>query len=159
MKPLERDVETLRRVPLFAGLSTAALKLLAYTAEIVHFQPGEVIARAGEQRRAIDLVVEGDIEVWLDQPGARSVRLWTMGPPSLVGETAVLCRAAPATTVRAKGPVVTFRIASDVFVALLQDHAEMRFHVMKKLAQQLESASFMLGHGGSLKAPVQSSAV
>ena len=43
MQSLERDVETLRKIPLFADLPTARLKLIAYTAEVVRFEPGEVI--------------------------------------------------------------------------------------------------------------------
>ena len=45
MQPMMRDVEMLRNIPLFAGLPTPRLKLIAYTAEVIHFEPGEVIVQ------------------------------------------------------------------------------------------------------------------
>ena len=61
-----KDVETLRNIPLFAGLPTARLKLIAYTAEVVHFEPGEDVVQQGEPADAVYILIEGEAEVWLD---------------------------------------------------------------------------------------------
>ena len=92
MQPLERDVETLRNIPLFADLPTARLKLIAYTAEVVRFEPGEVIVQQGDPADAVYIIAEGEAEVWLADADGHTMRLGTMGRHTLFGETAVLCQ-------------------------------------------------------------------
>jgi CRP/FNR family cyclic AMP-dependent transcriptional regulator len=116
MQPLERDVETLRRIPLFAGLPTARLKLIAYTAEVMEFAPGETIIRQGDP----------------------------MGRHSLFGEVAVLSKGRRTTTIRARSRVATFKISADVFLDLVRQSPEISMQVMTVLAQRLESSSALL---------------
>ena len=147
MESLQRDAEALRRIPLFSGLVPARLKLIAYAAEVVHFEPGEVIARQGEPPDAIDIIAEGEAEVWLTHADGRSVRLCTIGRHSLLGEAALLCHGCRTATVRAKGQVVTFRISTRVFLDLLREHPEIRIQVMRGLARRLEHVSVTLQQG------------
>lgn len=144
MPPLDRDVETLRNIPLFKSLPTARLKLIAYTAEVVRFEPGEVIVQQGDPADAVYIIAEGDAEVWLTDGTGRSIRLNTMGPNTLFGEIAVLCRGKRTTTVKAKTPVVTFKISSNVFLDLLRQSPEIGMQVMTVLAERLERTTALL---------------
>ena len=112
MQPLEKDVETLRNIPLFAGLPTARLKLIAYTAEIMSFAPGEVIVRQGDPADAVYIITEGEAEVLLTNDEGREIPLTTMGRNTLFGEIAVLCQGRRTTTVKARERVVTFKISA-----------------------------------------------
>lgn len=138
MRPLERDVETLRNIPLFAGLPTARLKLIAYTAETVRFEPGEVIVQQGDPADAVYIIVEGEAEVWLADSAGHGMRLATLGPHSLFGETAVLAQSRRTATVQAKDPVATFKISASVFLDLVRQSQEIAIQVMTVLAQRLE---------------------
>jgi len=144
MQSLERDVETLRNIPLFAGLPTARLKLIAYTAEIVRFEPGEVIVRQGGPADAVYIIVEGEAEVLLTDTAGHSVRLAMLGPHSLFGEIAVLARSRRTATVQAKDPVVTFKISADVFLDLVRQSPDIGMQVMTVLAQRLERTNALL---------------
>ncbi len=144
MQSLERDVETLRNIPLFAGLPTARLKLIAYTAEIVRFEPGEVIVQQGDQADAVYIIAEGEAEVWLTDTSGHRVRLATLGPHSLFGETAVLARSRRTATVQAKDPVVAFKISGNVFLDLVRQSPEIGMQVMTVLAQRLERTAALL---------------
>src|SRR5947207_11754120 len=104
--PLEQDVETLRNIPLFAGLPTARLKLIAYTAEVVRFAPGEVIVQQGDAADAVYIITEGQAVFFFKQKAAYEINLATMGPHSLFGETAVICKGQRTATVKAKDRVV-----------------------------------------------------
>jgi CRP-like cAMP-binding protein len=148
MEPLERDVETLRNIPLFAGLPTARLKLIAYTAEIVRFGPGEPIVRQGDPADAVYIVTEGEAEVWLRDAEGHEVLLATMGRNSLFGETAVLSRGRRSATVSAKGAVTTFKISDKVFLDLLRQSPEISMQVMMVIAQRLEATSARLQQQG-----------
>jgi CRP-like cAMP-binding protein len=139
--PLEQDVETLRNIPLFAGLPTPRLKLIAYTAEVVRFAPGEVIVQQGDQADAVYIITEGDAEVWLRDAEGTQIHLATMGPNSLFGETAVICKGRRTATVKAKDGVATFKIAANLFLDLVRQSPEIGMQVMIVLAQRVERTS------------------
>ena len=144
MQPMMRDVEMLRNIPLFAGLPTARLKLIAYTAEVVHFEPEEVIVQQGDPADAVYIIAEGEAEVWLAALDGHSVRLGTLGRHSLLGEIAVLCNGRRTATVRAKDRVVTLKIAARVFLDLLRQSPEIGMQVMTILAERLERSTALL---------------
>ncbi|HEX2481466.1 MAG TPA: cyclic nucleotide-binding domain-containing protein [Methylomirabilota bacterium] len=142
--PLERDVETLRRIPLFAGLPTARLKLIAYTAEVVEFAPGETIIRQGDPADAVYILTEGEADVSIRDSDGHELELPTMGRNSLFGEVAVLSKGRRTTTIRARSRVATFKISADVFLDLVRQSPEISMQVMTVLAQRLESSSALL---------------
>ena len=139
--PLEQDVETLRNLDLFAGLPTARLKLIAYTAEIVRFAPGEVIVQQGDPADAVYIITEGETEVWLHDAEGNEIKLATMGPNSLFGETAVICKGRRTATVKAKDRVTTFKISANLFLDLVRQSPEIGMQVMTVLAQRVERTS------------------
>jgi CRP-like cAMP-binding protein len=169
MPPLDRDVETLRAIPLFKSLPTPKLKLIALTAEVVRFEPGEAIVQQGDPADAVYIIAEGETEVWLERvPGAQAEpaerahhseaggrepgvgagrpgrRIAAMGPNTLFGEIAVLCRGKRTTTVRARTPVVTFKIRDNVFMDLVRQSPEIGMQVMTVLAERLERTTSLL---------------
>ncbi len=142
--PLERDVDTLRNIPLFAGLPTARLKLIAYTAEMVHFEAGEVIVRQGDPGDAVYIIAEGEAEVLLTDDGGKELSLGTMGRHTLFGEIAVLGQGRRTTTVKAKDRVVTYKISAQLFLELVRSSPEIGRQVMTVLAQRLERSTVRL---------------
>ena len=144
MRLLERDVETLRNIPLFAGLPTPRLKLIAYTAEVVCFQPGEVIVQQGDPADAVYIITAGEADVELTDQDGHGLHLTTMGPNTLFGETGVLCRGRRTATVRARTPTVTFKIAAKVFLDLVRQSPEIAMQVMTVLAERVERSSRLL---------------
>lgn len=144
MQPLERDVETLRNIPLFANLPTVRLKLIAYTAEVVNFEPGEVIVQQGDPADAVYIIAEGEAEVWLTDDDGHELMLNTMGRHSLFGELGVLCGGRRTTTVRATERVVTFKISARLFLDLVRQSPEIGMQVMTVLAQRLERTTLRL---------------
>jgi CRP/FNR family transcriptional regulator, cyclic AMP receptor protein len=144
MQPLERDVETLRNIPFFAGLPTARLKLIAYTAEVIRFEAGEVIVRQGDPADAVYIIVEGEADVWVASDKGSEIQLTTMGPHTIFGEIAVLTQGRRTTTVRAKDQVVAFKIAAKLFLDLVRQSPEIGMQVMTVLAQRLERVTARL---------------
>ena len=139
--PLEQDVETLRNIPLFAGLPTPRLKLIAYTAEVVRFAPGEVIVQQGDPADAVYIVTEGEAEVWIRDAEGNEIHLATMGRNSLFGETAVICKGRRTSTVKARDRVATFKIRDTLFLDLVRQSPEIGMQVMTVLAERVERTS------------------
>jgi CRP/FNR family cyclic AMP-dependent transcriptional regulator len=144
MQSLNRDVEMLRNIPLFAGLPTPRLKLIAYTAEVVQFEPGEMIVHQGDPADAVYIVAEGEAEIWLTAPSGHVVQLLTVGRHSLLGEVSVLSSGRRTATVQAKDRVVTLKIQAQVFLELLQQSPEIGMQVMRILAERLERSTVLL---------------
>ena len=68
MSLLTDEVEVLRRSPMFAGVETPQLKLLAYTGEMVRFDAGEVLFRQGDPGDSAYVILSGEVVVLAESP-------------------------------------------------------------------------------------------
>ena len=59
---LAQEYELLRRVPFFAEIEPAKLKLLAFMSERVGFDDGKLLCRQGDPGDAAYLIIEGEVE-------------------------------------------------------------------------------------------------
>src|SRR2546428_9866315 len=67
---LKQEFELLRRVPMFAEIEPAKLKLLAFMSERVGFDAGKRLMQQGDPADAAYLIIEGQAEVILETPAA-----------------------------------------------------------------------------------------
>jgi len=133
---LQEDVEVLRKVPLFAKIEPARLKLLAFTSEHLEFQPGEALCRQGEPGDAAFIVLDGAAEVVVrSDQGAMKVA--TIGKYDIVGEIAILCNVPRTASVVATAPLVALRVSKDGFFNLVTQFPQVGVEVMQELAQRL----------------------
>jgi CRP-like cAMP-binding protein len=137
---LKEEVELLQRIPFFANIEPAKLKLLAFTSERVGFEPGQLIFKQGDMGDAAYIVIEGEAEVLVDTAGGKTV-VATLGKNAFVGEIAILCDVPRTATVRAKGRVVALRIAKELFMRLVTEFPQMAIAIMRELAHRLEMAN------------------
>ena len=140
---LEKEVEILRRVPLFANIDPAKLKLIAFTSERLSFRAGQVLVRQGNAGDAAFILLEGVAEVVLDQGGQELIVAELKGN-DIVGEMAILCDVPRTATIRAKTPVTTLKVTKDVFFRLIHDFPEIGVEVMRMLAHRLEHTTQQL---------------
>ena len=141
---LKQEFELLRRVPMFAEIEPAKLKLLAFMSERVAFDPGKPLVRQGDPADAAYLIIEGHAEVMVETP-AGPVIVATNGPNELVGEMGILCDAPRNATVRAKDRVVALRISKDPFMRMVREFPTMAVSIMQELAQRVTSTNIELG--------------
>src|SRR5262245_13656449 len=122
MESVARKMDTLRTIGPFAEVPSARLKPAAEAAELVRFGAGEVIVRQGDSGDAVFALIDGQAEVWLEEPERRPVLLRTMLAGQLFGETAVLYRGPRSATIKAKTDVTTLKVPGPVFLELM--HAD-----------------------------------
>ena len=67
------DVEALRRIPYFAMMDSAKLKLLAFTSTRVQLAQGGVLCREGEPGDAAYIVLEGEADIVVAAEDGRDV--------------------------------------------------------------------------------------
>ncbi len=141
---LQRDLQCLRRLPLFRDIDPQRLKLLAFASERVHFDPGEVVCRQGEPGDAAYVILEGRARVLREGPeGALEVA--QLGPNDVVGEIAILCGVPRTATVVADGPLEALRIDRETFLATVRQFPEIALGIMRELALRLHETTRRLG--------------
>jgi CRP/FNR family cyclic AMP-dependent transcriptional regulator len=135
---LAQEYELLRRVPFFAEIEPAKLKLLAFMSERVGFDPGKSLFHQGDQADAAYLIIEGEAEVIVDTPSG-PLTLATLGSNEIVGEMAILCDVPRTATIRAKTRLVCLRISKDPFMRMVREFPNMAVSIMQELAHRLEA--------------------
>src|SRR5690348_8077473 len=117
---LKQEFEVLRRVPMFAAIEPARLKLLAFMCERVGFDAGNRLMQQGDPADAAYLIIDGHAEVILETPSG-PVIVATLGVNEIVGEMGILGNAPRAATVRAKDRLIALRIPKEPFIRLLRE--------------------------------------
>jgi CRP-like cAMP-binding protein len=140
---LQQEFELLRRVPFFAEIEPAKLKLLAFMSERVNFEDQKNVVRQGDPPDAAYLIIEGEAEVVLETE-AGPITVATLPPNSLFGEIAILCNTPRNATVRAKGRLVALRIAKDPFLRMVREFPTMAVSIMRELAHRLDATNNQL---------------
>ena len=133
---LKDEVDLLRKVPLFAQVEPAKLKLLAFTSSRMVFQPGQELFRQGDPGDAAYLIISGEADVVAETP-AGEVPVATVGQNAVVGEIAILCDVPRTATVRAGTRLETLKIEKEHFLRLLRELPNIAVEVMRELADRL----------------------
>jgi len=140
---LAQEYELLRRVPFFAEIEPAKLKLLAFMSERVGFDDGKVVCHQGDAGDAAYLIIEGEADIVLEGP-AGPITVATLGANDIVGEMSILTNAPRNATVRAKGRLTTLRIAKDPFMRMVREFPAMAVSIMQELAHRVQSTNSQL---------------
>jgi CRP-like cAMP-binding protein len=140
---LKQEFELLRRVPFFAEIEPAKLKLLAFMSERVGFDPGKRLFRQGDPADAAYLIIDGHADVILETPGG-PVIVATLSANDIVGEIAILCNVPRTATICAKDRLTTLRISKEPFMRMVREFPNMAISIMQELAHRLESTNNQL---------------
>jgi HEAT repeat protein len=131
----------LRRVPLFAELSTADLKQVANIASEQQFPDGEAIFLQGEPGEEMYIIVSGEVRVLVSKEGKAESEVARRKTGEVVGEMAVISREPRMASLVAAGEVRTLCIDRKSFEGLLSERPETSLHVMRVLCQRLKEAT------------------
>jgi CRP-like cAMP-binding protein len=142
---LKDEVGLLKKVPLFAQIDPAKLKLLAFTSERMAFQPGQVICRQGDPGDAAYVIISGDADV-VAETAVGEVPLARVGQNAIIGEIAILCDVPRTATVKAGTRIETLKIEKEHFLRLMREFPDMAIQVMRELADRLSKTTAELSH-------------
>lgn len=145
--PLDRvaRLRALHRAPAFPSASMDALSEMASHMKEVRLEAGEALWEVGTPADAFLVLCEGTVR-YTSQRGDWSV---DVGPGGVPGLPATLARGRRSMEARARTPVVALRMESEPFLDVLEDHFEMAFELLGRLARCVLSADAPLGATGS----------
>ncbi len=139
---IEQEVEILRRIPLFANVESAKLKLMCFASERITYKSGQSLFEQGDVGDAAFIIIEGaaDVIVTHDAP----LVVAQVGKDDIVGEIAILVDIPRTATVTATSDLTTLKITKDLFFRMITDFPEMGVEIMRVLAQRLEKTTAQL---------------
>ena len=139
---IEQEVETLRRIPLFANVEPAKLKLMCFASERITYKSGQSLCEQGDIGDAAFIIIEGTADVIVTREAPMVVA--QVGTDDIVGEIAILVDIPRTATVTATSELTALKITKDLFFRMVTDFPEMGVEIMRVLAQRLEQTTAQL---------------
>jgi CRP-like cAMP-binding protein len=127
----------LRRVPLFASVEPAKLKLLAFTSDVVTYRAGQVLFRRGDVGDAAYVIIEGKAQVTIATETGEVIPVANFKDGDFLGEIAILCDTPRTATITASSELKTLRIRKESFFQLLRQFPEIAIEMTRVLAERL----------------------
>lgn len=144
MATLTDEVELLRKIPLFAGIDPAKLKLLAFASERKVYKPGQNLFKQGDPGDAAYVIVSGNAEVVINNDKEDLV-VATLGENEFIGEISILCDVPRTATIRAGDSLETLKIKKEHFLGLVSQVPDLAVEIMRELAYRLSKTTAELG--------------
>ncbi len=117
---LERRIQILSGVSLFAGMERAELASIASTLKVAPFAKDEVITRQGAVAHWLYVLVLGEADVWFEPPAGERRLLATLTAGAVFGEMGMMTGAPRTATVTARTIAECYRIDKTSFDSILQ---------------------------------------
>jgi CRP/FNR family cyclic AMP-dependent transcriptional regulator len=133
---LTKDVEILSKIPLFAKVNPAKLKLLAFTSERLEYVSGDELFHQDDDGDAAYVILEGEADILVDTPRS-AIKITTLGKNDIIGEIAILCDVPRTATVVAHSDLDTLRVSKERFFHLVTQFPQVGVAVMSALASKL----------------------
>jgi len=139
---IEQEVEILRRIPLFANIESAKLKLMCFASERITYKSGQSLFEQGDIGDAAFIIIEGTADVIVNPEAPMVVA--QVGKDDIVGEIAILVDIPRTATVTPTSELTALKITKDLFFRMITDFPEMGVEIMRVLAQRLEQTTAQL---------------
>ncbi|MCF8034951.1 MAG: cyclic nucleotide-binding domain-containing protein [Desulfarculaceae bacterium] len=130
--------ETLARVPLFSMMKKRELNNIADMAEVLLYEPGEMIIREGDSDGRLFVILEGQVEVVKNLGQANWRNLNRLGQGSYFGEMAVLGTSRRTASVVAVEQAKLMCLADFNLRAAMEKHPNIAIELLQTLAARLE---------------------
>ncbi|MGZ4712406.1 MAG: Crp/Fnr family transcriptional regulator [Acidimicrobiia bacterium] len=114
----------------------AEIGFFKHARDIVVYEPGDALFRAGDPGDTMFAVIEGEVDLVVDDR-----RLDTVGPGGIVGEMALVDAAPRSATAVARTPARVAKVTKREFTFLVQEHPTFALQVMAVLAERLRRAN------------------
>ena len=130
-------IAQLGKIPLFAGLTPAALELISRVATEETHGLGTRLFQHGDPGDKLYVLLEGRIRISRDVPGMGEEALAVLGPGAVFGEMALLDDAPRSADARVHERCRVLSIPKDAFEDLLFLHKDLAYEVLWSVVRML----------------------
>jgi CRP/FNR family transcriptional regulator, cyclic AMP receptor protein len=134
------NLELIRRVPLFALLTSGQAEAVANAVVKRRFKRGEIIVEQGEKSNTLFIILTGRLRVVTSDKRGREVILATLQPGDYIGEMSLIDNGAHSATCRAEVQTDMLALGRAEFARCLPENSSMAYAIMKGLVQRLRQA-------------------
>ena len=139
---IEQEVEILRKIPLFANIDAAKLKLMCFASQRLTFAEGQTVCDQGDVGDSAFVIINGTADVVVENNGPLVVA--QVGKNDIIGEIAILCDVPRTATIVATSELTALEVTKDLFFRMVTDFPEMAVEIMRVLAHRLEHTTALL---------------
>ncbi|WP_437738544.1 cyclic nucleotide-binding domain-containing protein [Sorangium sp. So ce1335] len=130
-------IEQLSKVPLFKGLTPAALELISRVASEETHGLGTKIFQHGDPGDKLYILLEGKVRISREIAGIGEEALAVLGPGAVFGEMALLDEAPRSADARVHERCRLLTVSKDAFEDLLFLHKELAYEVLWNVVRML----------------------
>jgi len=131
------QVEFLKSIPYFSGLSPAELDSIRQLVFEKTAERGEIILTEGDLAEALFFVVSGAVKVFKTSVEGKEQILSIVRPGESFNDVPIFDDGPNPASVQAMGPVVFYEIRKSELKAILQTHPKVALNIIKVLAGQV----------------------
>lgn len=131
-KRVERRLDRLRQIPLFAGLNEAQLRNMVPFMHTVRFRAGDLLLEEGDEGHTCIILLEGTTEIWRGD-----IKLTEVGAGGHFGEMALTQPWIRSATVAAIEDGLAFSLSRDQYQELCRARPDIGIHISAALARTL----------------------
>lgn len=132
----ELEISNLEKLAVFREAGRDALNALAFNADAVLFNPGDVIFRQGEEAHDAWLILSGDARV-VCRHNEGHTSAAPVSPGMLAGETALFEESMRRSTLTAESTLCALRITRSTFLRALGAYPDLAASVRRALSERL----------------------
>ena len=144
---LARSVEEIARIlaphPIFARVDRESLLAVAAQCGLATYPAGATIMREGDPGSFACVILEGEVEVFVDLPGG-PIHLATIGRDRIIGELGVFTDLPRTATVVTRSELVVIRIEQDSLMRLSGDYPSIGVAIIRELGGRLATMNHSL---------------
>ena len=134
------NLELIRRVPLFALLTSSQAEAVADAVIKRRYKRGETIVEQGEKTNTLYIILTGRIRVVTSDKRGREVILATLNPGDYIGEMSLIDNEPHSATVRAEVQTDMLILGRTEFGRCLPENSSLSYAIMRGLVARLRSA-------------------
>jgi len=131
------QVELLKSIPYFSGLSSAELDSLRHRVFEKTAERGEVILLEGEPAEALFFVASGAVKVFKTSAEGKEQILNIVRPGESFNDVPIFDDSPNPASAQAMGPVTLYGIRKSELKAILQNYPQVVLNIIKVLAEQV----------------------
>ncbi len=132
---LTEEIQVLGQLPIFQGIETRILRLVAYTSQRREYAAGDELMVEGGMGTEAFVIIGGEAEILIGREARKSIG--SVGPGSMVGEVALLMDIPRTATIRAASALSVLAIERTAFLEMVNKEPALGIAVSKHLAGRL----------------------
>ena len=134
---MNRRIDFLRQVNLFAGLAEDNLRLLAENLVSRKYRKMEIIFHQGDDSQALYLIVKGKVRIYSISPGGEETSYRIFSEKDVIGEFAAIDGKPRSTTAKAVETCILIELDRSTFIEFLEQMPELSMGLIKHLVKKL----------------------